>query len=133
MNKLFLENKDQSSLNRFLAESPWDVDELTTKRMKVIDQNPKTRTKEEGVIILDDTVNPKTGKKMEGVGWHHYNNPSNDKKFTFGQKEDIDKLLKRAEEVDASEDFLYGEDNDGSGIPDEIKDRWHWLSCLYNI
>ena len=84
MNKLFFENKDQSSLNRFLTESPWDVDELTTKRMKVIDQNPKTKTREEGVIILDDTVNPKTGKKMEGVGWHHYNNPSNDKKFTFG-------------------------------------------------
>lgn len=84
MNKLFLENKDQSSLNRFLRKSPWDVDEITTKRMKVIDQNPKTKTREEGVIILDDTVNPKTGKKMEGVGWHHYNNPSTDKKFTFG-------------------------------------------------
>ena len=84
MNKLFLENKDQSSLNRFMTESPWDVDKLTTKRMKVIDQSPKTRTKGEGVIILDDTVNPQTGKKMEGVGWHHYNNPSNDKKFTFG-------------------------------------------------
>lgn len=84
MNKLFFENKDQSSLNRFITESPWDVNEVTTKRMKLIDQRPKTRTKKEGVIILDDTVNPKTGKKMEGVGWHHYNNPSRKDKFTFG-------------------------------------------------
>ena len=45
-------------------------------------------------------------------------------------KEEIDKLLKRAEEVDASEDFLYGEDNDGSGIPDEIKDREYRLKKL---
>lgn len=85
MNRLFLKAKDQSSLNRFLTESPWDVRELTTRRMKIIDQSPKTRTKGEGVLILDDTVTPKTGKKMEGTGWHHYNNPSdNNKKFTFG-------------------------------------------------
>ena len=85
MNKLFLKTKDQSSLNRFLTKSHWDVDELTTKRMKLINQSPKTRTKEEGILILDDTVTPKTGKKMEGTGWHHYNNPSNkNKKFTFG-------------------------------------------------
>lgn len=84
MNRLFFNAKNQSSANRFLTESPWDADELTTRRMKIIDQSPKTRTKEEGVIILDDTVNPKTGKKMEGTGWHHYNNPSSSKKFTFG-------------------------------------------------
>ena len=45
-------------------------------------------------------------------------------------KEEIDKLLKRAEEVDASEDFLYGEDNDGSGIPEEIKDKAYRLKRL---
>ena len=84
MNKLYFESKDQSSLNRFMTASPWNVNEVTTRRMKIIDRSPKTRTKEEGVIILDDTVNPKTGKKMEGVGWHHYNNPSTKDKFTFG-------------------------------------------------
>lgn len=84
MNKLFFESKDQSSLNRFMTESPWDGTEVTIRRMKIVDQNPKTRTKRDGVIILDDTVNPKTGKKMEGVGWHHYNNPSSKDKFTFG-------------------------------------------------
>ena len=45
-------------------------------------------------------------------------------------KEEIDKLLKRAKEVDASEDLLYGKDNDGSGIPDEIKDREYRLKKL---
>lgn len=85
MNKLFFENKDQSSMNRFMTKSLWDVNELTAKRMKTVDQNPKTKTRGKGILILDDTVNPKTGKKMEGVGWHHYNNPSDkNKKFTFG-------------------------------------------------
>jgi len=45
-------------------------------------------------------------------------------------KEEIGKLLKRAEEVDESEDLLYGKDNDGSGIPDEIKDREYRLKKL---
>lgn len=84
MNRLFFENKDQSSMNRFMTKSPWDVNEITKRRMKIIDESPKTRTEKKGVIILDDTVNPKTGKKMEGVGWHHYNNPSSNDKFTFG-------------------------------------------------
>lgn len=45
-------------------------------------------------------------------------------------EEEIDKLLERSEEVDASEDFLYSEDNDGSGIPEEIKDREYRLKRL---
>ena len=39
-------------------------------------------------------------------------------------EEEIDKLLERSEEVDASED------NDGSGIPEEIKDREYQLKRL---
>lgn len=39
-------------------------------------------------------------------------------------EEEIDKLLERSEEVDASED------NDGSGIPEEIKDREYRLKKL---
>ena len=39
-------------------------------------------------------------------------------------EEEIDKLLERSEEVDASED------NDGSGIPEEIKDREYRMKRL---
>ena len=43
---------------------------------------------------------------------------------------EIEGLLKRAKEVDESEDLLYGKDNDGSGIPDEIKDKEYRLKRL---
>ena len=45
-------------------------------------------------------------------------------------KEEIKKLLKRAEEVDETEDAMYGPDNNGSGIPDEIKDKEYRLKRL---
>jgi transposase len=44
--------------------------------------------------------------------------------------EEIDGLLTRAKEVDECEDLLYGKDNDGSGIPDEIKDKEYRLKKL---
>ncbi len=43
---------------------------------------------------------------------------------------EIDGLLTRAKEVDECEDLLYGKDNDGSGIPDEIKDKKYRLKRL---
>ena len=45
-------------------------------------------------------------------------------------KEEIDRLLIRAKEVDETEDLLYGKDNDGSGIPEEIKDSEYRLKRL---
>ncbi len=45
-------------------------------------------------------------------------------------KEKVKKLLKRAEEVDETEDAMYGPDNNGSGIPDEIKDKEYRLKKL---
>lgn len=44
--------------------------------------------------------------------------------------EEIDALLKRAKDVDETEDMMYGKDNDGSGIPDEIKDKQYRLKRL---
>lgn len=43
---------------------------------------------------------------------------------------EIEGLLKRAKEVDETEDLLYGKDNDGSGIPEEIKDKEYRLKKL---
>ena len=43
---------------------------------------------------------------------------------------EIDNLLTRAQEVDECEDLLYGKDNDGSGIPEEIKDKKYRLKRL---
>jgi len=43
---------------------------------------------------------------------------------------EIDGLLTHAKEVDEREDLFYGKDNDGSGIPEEIKDKKYRLKKL---
>lgn len=73
INKLFVsENstKDQSSLNRFLKNSPWSESALSIKRLRQLNNSSKTRTKESGYIILDDSSIPKTGSHMEAAGLH---------------------------------------------------------------
>ncbi len=43
---------------------------------------------------------------------------------------EIDGLLTRAKEVDEREDLLYGKDSNGSGIPEEIRDKKYRLKKL---
>ena len=73
INKLFVSedsSKDQSSLNRFLKDSPWSEKRLSIKRLRQLNNSPKTKTKESGYIILDDSSIPKTGSHMEAAGLH---------------------------------------------------------------
>lgn len=73
INKLFVNEdaiRNQSSLNRFFKNSPWDEKALSIKRLRQLNNNPTTRTKETGFIILDDSCLPKTGSHMEAVGSH---------------------------------------------------------------
>lgn len=73
INKLFVNEdsrKDQSSLNRFFKNSPWDEEALSVKRLRQLNSNTKTKTKESGYLIIDDTCLPKTGSHMEAVGSH---------------------------------------------------------------
>jgi len=73
INDLFVDeesSKDQSSLNRFFKNSPWDEKALSIKRLRRLNSNPKTKTKESGYVILDDSSIPKTGSHMEATGLH---------------------------------------------------------------
>ncbi|MCK5283568.1 MAG: IS701 family transposase [Nanoarchaeota archaeon] len=60
--------KDQSSLNRFVSHSSWDLDKLNLLRL----ENTKNclSLKKKGAIIIDESLLHKTGEKMELAGFH---------------------------------------------------------------
>lgn len=73
INNLFVDednSREQSSLNRFFKNSPWDEKALSIKRLRQLNSNAKTKTKESGYLILDDSCLPKTGYHMEAAGSH---------------------------------------------------------------
>jgi len=73
INKLFINEdfqRNQSSLNRFFKNSPWDEEAFSIKRLRQFNNDAKTRTKETGYLILDDSCLPKTGSHMEATGSH---------------------------------------------------------------
>jgi len=60
--------KDQSSLNRFVSHSSWDLNELNLLRLKNIKNHIPLKKK--GTIIIDESLLHKTGEKMELAGLH---------------------------------------------------------------
>jgi hypothetical protein len=63
-----VEPVDQSSLNRFLTLYEWDEEELNRRRLELLQSMEEMRWQKEGVIAIDDTLLPKTGRKMPGAG-----------------------------------------------------------------
>lgn len=68
-----VEPVDQSTLNRFLTTYNWNREELNRTRLQLLQTEKATRWKRDGVVAIDDTLLPKTGKKMPGAGklWDH--------------------------------------------------------------
>ena len=60
--------KDQSSLNRFVSHSSWDLNELNLLRLK--NTRNHLHLKKKGAIIIDESLLHKNGKKMELAGLH---------------------------------------------------------------
>ena len=60
--------KDQSSLNRFVSHSSWDLNELNLLRLK--NTRNHLHLKKKGAIIIDESLLHKTGEKMELAGFH---------------------------------------------------------------
>lgn len=54
-------------LHHFLCESPWDGARLNRRRIDLMQAEPRTRSRPEGVLILDDSGVPKKGEATEGV------------------------------------------------------------------
>ena len=70
INRCFLDAKDQSSLNRFLTQSPWNLQKLEEKRLSIARTRLPFEEGSTGYLIIDDTINRKTGKHMQDAGYH---------------------------------------------------------------
>lgn len=55
---------DDQAIHHFLANAPWDHQELNQLRVEMLQTLPQTRTRPEGVLILDDTGSPRRGTKI---------------------------------------------------------------------
>jgi len=71
INELFIERKDQSSMNRFFTEPKWNIDEVVKegKAMLVSEAGPLNESVEYKVI--DDTVCRKYSPRTEMVCYNH--------------------------------------------------------------
>jgi SRSO17 transposase len=55
---------DDQAIHHFLANAPWDHTELNEVRVKLLNTRPQTRSRPEGVLILDDSGSPRRGSKI---------------------------------------------------------------------
>lgn len=69
INGAFVVTTDQSCLNRWLNEVPWDVKALNDRRWEWLQGEAKTRYSPRGVIASDNTLVAHAGKLIEDVGW----------------------------------------------------------------
>jgi len=66
----FVGHNDQSALNNWLTDSPWSDEKLDKARKQLIKEQLNAQNIKNGALIIDDTLNHKTGKHMEGVNIH---------------------------------------------------------------
>jgi len=73
INREFVDTTDQSCLNRWLTEAPWDVQRLNLARLNWLQKDPSTRYSTQGVIPLDNVLIDHAGKLIDDVGyfWDH--------------------------------------------------------------
>src|ERR1044071_7750088 len=64
INREFAVTTDQSCLNRFLTEAPWDVEALNRRRLDRLQEGPSTRYSDQGVIPIDNTLVDRDGMLM---------------------------------------------------------------------
>ena len=63
-----IQGHDQSTLNRFL-NAPNDWKALNAERVKALQKHKRTRARVDGLVILDDVVIKKSGKRMEKIAY----------------------------------------------------------------
>jgi hypothetical protein len=63
---------DYQKLQYFFSESDWDIEQLNTVRIKILQNQNTTRATIKGVMAIDDTAVPKPyASKTEGTGFQH--------------------------------------------------------------
>jgi SRSO17 transposase len=60
--------QSERALNKFLTEYDWDEDEVNHERLQELQNHGETRWSQDGYIIIDDSVNQKTGEELPGAG-----------------------------------------------------------------
>ena len=58
----FAQTTDQSCLNRFMTEVPWDVQTLNQRRLERLQEDPFTRYSDHGVIAIDNILIDRDGQ-----------------------------------------------------------------------
>ena len=71
INSSFMGRNDQSALNHWLTDSGWSEENLDKARKAMILDSLQARRVRRGILVVDDTLNHKTGKHMEGVNIHY--------------------------------------------------------------
>jgi len=55
------------SLHHFLSQSPWDEEKLNEKRLKLLQEDRRTKTSGKRALLIDDSGCKKTGTHTEGA------------------------------------------------------------------
>jgi DDE superfamily endonuclease len=66
----FARTTDQSCLNRFLTDAPWDVQAVNQRRLERLQEDPSTRYSDQGVIPIDNTLIDREGALIPDAGWY---------------------------------------------------------------
>jgi hypothetical protein len=69
INREFAATTDQSCLNRWLTEAPWDVERINQHRLEWLQSDPTTRYRQDGAIAIDNTLIDHDGTLIEDAGW----------------------------------------------------------------
>jgi hypothetical protein len=69
INREFAQTTDQSCLNRFLTDAPWDIEALNGRRLEQLQKDPSTRYSDQGVIPIDNTLIDRDGMLIPDAGW----------------------------------------------------------------
>ena len=70
INGEFARTTDQSCLNRFLTDAPWEVETLNERRLDQLQKDPSTRYSDQGVIPIDNTLSDREGLLIPDAGWY---------------------------------------------------------------
>src|SRR5262245_22102872 len=68
-NAAFARTTDPSCLNRFVHQDAWDVQQLTKRRLDLLQRDADTRANAHGTIADDNTLIDHDGTCIADVGW----------------------------------------------------------------
>jgi len=71
INDSFVRHRDQSAKNHFLTAADWAEEAVEQQRLNLVREAIAKEHIKDGYLIVDDSLAHKSGKKIDGVGWHY--------------------------------------------------------------